>query len=131
MNNFKSLFTFDGRIGRQDFLIVQVGLMFCQFIAMTIISMANDLSSSILGILSLISIPFFLVLFWISLAAMIKRWHDVDKSGFWCFITLVPIVGVFYAVFKNFFVKGTDGSNRFGKDPLTETQAPPASLPPL
>lgn len=128
----KSLFTIEGRIGRQDYLIVQIGLFFSQFVLMTFYSIIIQSSASLQGLLSLTAIPLILGLIWISLAAQIKRWHDVDKSGFWCFIVLVPILGALYAIYKNFFVKGTTGPNRFGSDPLGEIEATrPQPLPPL
>lgn len=128
----KSLFAFEGRIGRQDFLIVQICLFFGNFVLMTFYSIIIQLSSILQGLLSLTAIPIILGLVWISLAAQIKRWHDVDKSGFWCFIVLVPILGALYAFYKNFFVKGTTGPNRFGSDPLGERETTkPQPLPPL
>jgi uncharacterized membrane protein YhaH (DUF805 family) len=51
-----------------------------------------------------------------NIAVSIRRLHDTDRSGFWLFIVLVPIVGaivliVFWAL------EGTRGANRFGADP--------------
>ncbi len=46
-----------------------------------------------------------------------RRLHDIDKSGWWLLIGLIPLIGwiiliVWYAT------KGTTGDNRFGADPL-------------
>lgn len=51
------------------------------------------------------------------LAVSIRRLHDLDKSGWWVLIALIPLIGgiiliVWYAG------KGTTGANRFGADPL-------------
>ena len=52
-----------------------------------------------------------------SIGVGIRRLHDLDKSGWWLLISLIPIIGFFILVF--FFVKqGTRGQNRFGVDPL-------------
>lgn len=51
------------------------------------------------------------------IAVGVRRMHDIDKSGWWLLIALIPLVGwiiliVWYAT------KGTGGANRFGADPL-------------
>lgn len=51
------------------------------------------------------------------LGLSVRRLHDLDKSGWWSLIAVVPLVGaiVLAAWFVN---KGTTGANRFGPDPL-------------
>ena len=47
----------------------------------------------------------------------IRRLHDTNRSGFWWFIVLIPLVGaIVLLVF--FCQRGTVGENRFGPDPL-------------
>ena len=58
-----------------------------------------------------------LVLFWSLIAIQVKRWHDRDKSGWWILINFIPIVGA-WALIENGFLRGTEGKNRFGEDPL-------------
>jgi uncharacterized membrane protein YhaH (DUF805 family) len=55
---------------------------------------------------------------WSGLALAAKRWHDRDKSAWWILITFVPVIGGFWALIENGFLKGTEGPNRFGADPL-------------
>jgi uncharacterized membrane protein YhaH (DUF805 family) len=64
-----------------------------------------------LGILVLLTL-------WPSLAMYTKRWHDRDKSGWWTLIILVPIIGSIWLLVELGFLRGTDGPNRFGDDPL-------------
>ena len=66
-----------------------------------------------LGILILITI-------WPSLAIYAKRWHDRDKSGWWSLIGLVPLIGGIWMIVELGFLRGTEGPNRFGPDPLGE-----------
>ena len=49
----------------------------------------------------------------------IRRLHDLDKSGWFILLALVPIVNIGFAIYLWFF-KGTDGYNRFGADPLQD-----------
>lgn len=51
-----------------------------------------------------------------SLAVTVRRLHDIDKSGWWILISLVPFVGgIVLLVFT--VMDGTRGSNQFGADP--------------
>jgi uncharacterized membrane protein YhaH (DUF805 family) len=52
-----------------------------------------------------------------SLAVGVRRLHDTDRSGWWMFIGLIPLIGaIVLLVF--FCSRGTNGANRFGRDPL-------------
>ena len=90
------------------------------------------LFSTILGIVfriidAVIGIPFIgnmgfvtlvgsLFLFIPSVMVTIRRLHDVDRSGLWIFIVLVPLIGAFWLLY--YYVSGgTSGTNRFGDDP--------------
>ena len=51
------------------------------------------------------------------LSAAVRRLHDLGRSGWWYLIGLVPVVGG--AVLLIWFcLRGTEGDNRFGPDPL-------------
>lgn len=47
----------------------------------------------------------------------VRRLHDLNKSGWWLLISLIPIIGVIILIFW-FVQQGTRGQNRFGADPL-------------
>ena len=51
---------------------------------------------------------------WMAFAVTIKRFHDRDKSGFWCLIVFVPLIGPLWQLVECGFLSGSDGSNRFG-----------------
>jgi uncharacterized membrane protein YhaH (DUF805 family) len=61
----------------------------------------------------------FLLLLWPSICLYAKRWHDRDKSGWWSLIGLIPIIGGLWMLIELGFLRGTDGPNRFGSDPIT------------
>ncbi|MCZ7417958.1 MULTISPECIES: DUF805 domain-containing protein [unclassified Micromonospora] len=51
-----------------------------------------------------------------SLAVSVRRLHDLDRSGWWLLLALIPIVG--WIVLLVFAVQnGTPGPNRFGPSP--------------
>ncbi len=49
-------------------------------------------------------------------SALVRRLHDVDKSGWWC-LMVFTVVGTLVVVYWQ-LKKGTEGENRFGLDPL-------------
>lgn len=51
------------------------------------------------------------------LALGARRLHDLDKSGWWLLLVLVPLIGWIFLL-AWFCMKGTAGANRFGADPL-------------
>jgi uncharacterized membrane protein YhaH (DUF805 family) len=57
---------------------------------------------------------------WPTLAIYTKRWHDRDKSGWWSLIILIPIIGGIWILIELGFLRGTDGPNRFGSDPIPD-----------
>jgi len=59
---------------------------------------------------------------WSAAATRVKRWHDRDKSGWWCWIMLLPIIGWVWAVVECRYLSGTRGPNRFGEDPRVQAQ---------
>jgi FAD/FMN-containing dehydrogenase/uncharacterized membrane protein YhaH (DUF805 family)/SAM-dependent methyltransferase len=60
--------------------------------------------------------PFFLLAFVIAA----KRYHDFDRSPYRLLALVIPIAGPIVVGFDLAFRKGTEGSNRYGADPLTE-----------
>jgi uncharacterized membrane protein YhaH (DUF805 family) len=46
-----------------------------------------------------------------------RRLHDIDRSGWWLLIGLIPIVGIIILIVW-WCRPGTAGPNRFGQDPL-------------
>ena len=52
-----------------------------------------------------------------SIAVAIRRLHDLDRTGWWILIGLIPIIGWIILIIW-YCSRGTVGSNRFGPDPL-------------
>lgn len=65
------------------------------------------------------NVAFQVVTFIPSLAVAVRRLHDIDNSGWWVLIAFLPILG-FIVLVIFWAMRGTDGSNRFGPDPLAE-----------
>ena len=58
----------------------------------------------------------FLALIVPHLAVSVRRMHDIDRSGWWLLIGIIPVVGLIVLIVFA-VLPGTVGSNRFGPDP--------------
>lgn len=52
-----------------------------------------------------------------NIAIGVRRLHDLDRSGWWLLLGLIPLIGAIILLVW-FCSKGTDGPNRFGEDRL-------------
>ena len=48
----------------------------------------------------------------VTLALLVRRLHDIDRSGWWVLIVLVPVVGPL-TLFVFTVLEGTPGLNRY------------------
>ncbi len=124
-----SIWSFDGRIGRASFWTRQLLLTLVGVgvnILVTLLSDALPPLAIVAGILWLV------VAVWISLAIQVKRWHDLDKSG-WFVLLNFTLIALPVVIIILGCVRGTSGPNGFGADPLASstfadlTEEPPAS----
>ena len=101
----QTLFSFKGRINRAKYWTIHLLIAVVSIIIFLICSAINNAAVSALLLLYVIFAA------WIGLAVNVKRWHDLDKSGWSELIR----VGAFFELGLR---KGTYGPNRFGSDPL-------------
>jgi uncharacterized membrane protein YhaH (DUF805 family) len=105
------LLSYEGRINRQRYWAFTL-----VYIAAYVVAMIID---AVLGNqIGIVSLLFVLAAIYPSICVTIKRWHDRDKSGWWILINLIPIVGAIWSLIECGFLKGTEGANRYGDDPL-------------
>ena len=51
------------------------------------------------------------------IAVSVRRLHDIDRSGWWLLLLLVPVIGAIVLLFWH-CQHGTVGENRYGMDPI-------------
>ena len=66
----------------------------------------------------ILSLAWVLIAFIPTLAVTVRRLHDVDKSGWYILLGLIPFV-IFYLIYL-YCQPGTAGANRFGPDPKAD-----------
>ncbi|MDU2940862.1 MAG: DUF805 domain-containing protein [Enterobacteriaceae bacterium] len=105
----KNYVGFSGRARRQEFwMFVLINSIITAVLNVIQIMMGMEIAW--------ITILYALVTLLPYLAVTVRRLHDTDRSGFWIFLGLIPIIG--WIVLFVFYCKvGTSGTNRFGNDP--------------
>lgn len=58
-----------------------------------------------------------------SIAVMVRRLHDTNRSGWWALMLFIPLIGGI-AILVFMCLDGTHGDNRFGYDPKAEERLP-------
>lgn len=99
--------TFSGRAARSEFWYWTLFSVIAQIVAAVIDGVLD---------LTLVEVLLSLALLLPSLAVAVRRLHDIDRTGWWVLIAFTGI-GVLLLIYWD-CVKGTDGPNRFGPDPL-------------
>ena len=115
MNPKQFYFSFTGRINRAPYWLRYVLPTAIISIVVLLIVIAAGADAFWGSALALIWAVLYI---WASLAVMAKRYHDRDKSAWWILIALIPGIGSIWQLIELGFLKGTDGPNRFGADPL-------------
>ena len=107
---------FRDRAGRSEFWYWALFVNIVEIVAFAIDSMLKtQLPIAVWLVFLLTYIP--------TLAIGVRRLHDVDRTGFWILISVIPLIGVI-VLFIWWATKGTDGPNQFGPDPLAANPFP-------
>lgn len=120
--------TFSGRASRSEYWWFVLFIMIVALVLSGIMMMGMNFTTGEMGALAMIAAGllgiFYLGVLIPSIAVAVRRLHDRNMSGWWYlgFIALsfIPLVGFVasIAMLVIFCLKGTDGDNRFGPDPL-------------
>ena len=121
----KNYATFSGRARRKEYWMF--------FLISALISIVLTLLDILLGTYSveyeagLFSGLFSLLILIPSIAVVVRRLHDTDRSGWWILISLIPLIGVI-VLFVFICLDSQPGTNRFGANPK---EAASQTLPPV
>lgn len=100
---FKNIVTFNGRASRSAFW--WFGL-FAFIIGVVVAIIANVTGVRILSTI------FGAIFFLLTISLQVRRLHDSDRSGFWYFLALIPLIGGI-AVLVLDLLPGTPGPNKY------------------
>ncbi len=114
-----SIFSFNGRIGRLRYLAYGVGTSFLLMLVMipllgASVFMGGEAGTSTVGMIGIA--VFYIATIVVSVMFAKRRLNDLNRSGWWFLLFIVPIVNLLLAIYLLFF-PGTEGSNDFGPAP--------------
>jgi uncharacterized membrane protein YhaH (DUF805 family) len=105
---------FSGRSRRMEYWMFAVGVIGAS-VAAGIVDRIIGMSGLLFGVYG----PFQLILalgtLVPSIACVVRRLHDQDKSGWLALLGLIPLINLVLLVFM--FLEGTKGGNQYGPDP--------------
>jgi uncharacterized membrane protein YhaH (DUF805 family) len=104
---FRKYATFEGRAPRAEYWWFGLFGGLAQFGVTFLFSILDSTAGSVAG--SLVNLAFFLP----DIAVFVRRMHDLDRSGWWFWLFLIPIVG-WIIIFVWLCTPGTRTDNRFG-----------------
>ena len=109
------VFSAKGRIGRVRYLGWSMGFT---MLAMVVLFAAIAVAGAIGGQGLAMTLYFIGIIPMTVVSALfvIQRLHDLDKTGWWFLLMLIPLVGLFFALYV-VFAPGTSGANRYGNPP--------------
>ncbi|MBO4806621.1 MAG: DUF805 domain-containing protein [Paludibacteraceae bacterium] len=110
---WKNYAVFQGRARRKEFWMFAL----FNFVICMALSMIGSLFIDSIGMAS--QIPYYiyaLAAFIPNLAVLVRRLHDVNKSGWWYFIILVPLIGIIWMLVL-LCTEGDKGDNKYGPNP--------------
>jgi uncharacterized membrane protein YhaH (DUF805 family) len=112
---FQNYVNFTGRASRSEFWYWVLFVILVS-IAASVIDYMLFPRGIVYPISTLVWLGFFLP----NLSVAVRRLHDVDYSGWWVLLSLIPIVGMIVLIIW-WCQRGAAGPNRFGPDPLAGT----------
>jgi uncharacterized membrane protein YhaH (DUF805 family) len=108
---FSNGFVYRGRASRSAYWWFNLFALIAAFAVQAIIFIPMNSSGGTVA-LFVIDIIVFIYLDLVLLALLVRRLHDIDKSGWWVFIGLVPFVGPI-VLFVFTVLAGTPEPNRY------------------
>ena len=119
------MFSFSGRIGRLRYLAYISGLYVLMGVGGSVVvpmlPMASGAEGSILGfVVTALLVVGYVVMVILGFAFGKRRLNDLNRSGWWMLLYIIPIISLILLVYMIFF-PGTNGSNDFGPAPSANT----------
>ena len=118
-SGLRKFFTFAGRAPRSEYwffylffvICIIAGIVLDQTLGLATFDENGEYEYGPLAALAVLG------LFIPQISVAVRRLHDLDRSGWWIWISLIPIVGGLILLVWN-CMRGTQGTNRFGPNPL-------------
>lgn len=109
----KQLFTADGNINRKEFALINLSYIALEIINYFIVNKGFNNN-----VYDIVTYPVFFLMYFIIACSIIKRFHSINKSGWYLLGLLIPIYNIYLALLL-FFKREED------KDKITKSNKKP------
>jgi len=113
-SGFQNYVGFEGRAARSEYWYWVLFIVLLSIVAFLIdMTVFGFNTTGVNPISSIVSLATLLP----NVAVSVRRLHDIDRSGWWVLLVLIPLIGgIVLLVWA--CMRGTVGMNRFGSDPI-------------
>jgi uncharacterized membrane protein YhaH (DUF805 family) len=115
---FKKSFVWEGRASRAEFWWFELAQALIVIAALIIDQIIGTGFLYIIAVIALI-LP--------SIAVFIRRLHDTDRTGWWFWIYLLPLIGLIVLLVFT-LTGGDEGDNKYGPNPYGSVAPPPPAV---
>jgi len=118
LNVIKKYATFEGRASRSEFWYFNLvhALIMAILIGLMVLFVQKDIDGAFIGIIYFFLVAYSLVIFLPQLGVLVRRLHDTGRSGWWYFILLIPVIGIFILLII-LCLDSNGGRNKYGQNP--------------
>lgn len=124
---YKNYVNFEGRSSRAEYwwtalyqIIVYSALAVAFFLLVGVENFSSPENDAIFGGIAIAAVLFWLVNFLPGIAIQVRRFHDLDQTGWLVLVFFIVNAIISVSAFAQliwFAVRGTDGPNKYGPDP--------------
>jgi uncharacterized membrane protein YhaH (DUF805 family) len=119
------LYRFEGRIGRREFALTQIGVLVASYVATFLLIVIGGAGypsvAKVLGawsdLVRLAALVLAVNALWMSVAAAVKRCHDRNLDGWMLLFAMPPVIGQLWLFLSLVLSAGDPAGNRFGPAP--------------
>ena len=105
---YKKIFNYKGRASKSEYWWFQLYISLLTVLTYKLLDQSNPYGEVLVGLWAFNNLPL--------LAAAIRRFHDMNKSGWMLLYSFIPLVGSFIVLIM-LLGDGTKGKNEFGPKP--------------
>lgn len=117
---FKEMFlTTKGRLNRKPYILRGILLGILSSVLSNVMEVMSESDSLVMNLLTLVLFAAIIALCVLSVMLVIRRWHDLGKSGWFTLLLFVPLANLFVGIYL-WVKKGDEGPNQYGEDPLAQ-----------
>lgn len=115
---FKKSVVWEGRASRAEFWWFELAQALIIIAALIIDQIIGTMFIYIIAAIALI-LP--------SIAVLVRRLHDTDRTGWWYWIQLLPLIGLIVILVFT-LTGGDEGDNKYGPNPYGSVAPPPPAV---